>query len=71
MRPRHSWVSERIQLISDGFASLIISEEENKKGKNSSHISEGHTALYTYIPCFFFLLDENFSYPIVLNMSFT
>lgn len=71
MKPGTSWISERILLILDEFASLIISEEENKRGKKSLRISEGYTTLYTYIPCFFSLLDENFSYPIVLNMSFT
>lgn len=71
MKPGTSWISERVLLILDGFAPLIISEKENKKGKKSLHISEGHTALYAYIPCFFSILEENFSYPIVSNMSFT
>lgn len=50
---------------------ISILEEENKRGKKSLLISEGHTALYTYIPFFFSLLGANFPYPIVLNMSFT
>lgn len=48
------------KFISDGFSSLIISSGGKKiAGKKPIHSSQYHTS---YIPFFFILLDENFSY---------